>query len=401
MISRREDNVLKLVGAIHSSIGAPDGWKASFDGFSDIMNASGMLIGKTPHAAGHFDLVGHRIDPEIVGRINGPLATRAANPVFCAVPRSPVLTPMLISDLMDDDMLLGSSVYNEALKPAGIRHVIAVVLACDQNHALTISFGRDKSRGNFDKSDATTLAAIAPHMLAALRTENELAMARHNGSLLDSFDRGVILLDDTGVLCFANREAERILAQDDGLAVVQGRVATKRSDECTRLRLMLRQAGAAAQGKGIEVGGVMTVSRPSLRPSYAVVVTPAKGETEMLVDIGPRARVAMFIRDPARRSLPPADWLSQLYQLTPTEARIALDIHQGLSLAESAAVHSISMNTIKTHLKTIFEKVDVSRQSALVREIGLAMGDLSLADAEFGGARLTQNLSDGADYSVG
>src|SRR5688572_2738248 len=89
-----DDNLLDAIAALHSAAaGDAELWPLAFDRISDLMGASGMLIGRLPHSAGAFELAGHRIDPQIVDRINGPLATRDANPLFCAVPRAPVMRP--------------------------------------------------------------------------------------------------------------------------------------------------------------------------------------------------------------------------------------------------------------------------------------------------------------------
>ena len=55
------------------------------------------------------------------------------------------------------------------------------------------------------------------------------------------------------------------------------------------------------------------------------------------------------------------------YELSPAQARIAQQILKGKSLREIAVQSSISINTVKTHVKSIFTKMQVSSQSELVR----------------------------------
>jgi DNA-binding CsgD family transcriptional regulator len=56
--------------------------------------------------------------------------------------------------------------------------------------------------------------------------------------------------------------------------------------------------------------------------------------------------------------------LGSRFKLTPTEARIALGIARGNSLAEIAHVHGISVQTARTHLKSVFLKADSPSGSA-------------------------------------
>jgi DNA-binding CsgD family transcriptional regulator len=74
---------------------------------------------------------------------------------------------------------------------------------------------------------------------------------------------------------------------------------------------------------------------------------------------------AIFIADP--RSLPREATLRELHGLTPAEARVALEMLQGRSVAQAARRLGISPNTVKTQLQRVFEKLQVSRQTELVR----------------------------------
>jgi DNA-binding CsgD family transcriptional regulator len=61
-----------------------------------------------------------------------------------------------------------------------------------------------------------------------------------------------------------------------------------------------------------------------------------------------------------------ASVLRQLYGLTPAEARLANELFGGQSLAESAKISGISVNTAKSMLKRIFTKCAVHSQSELL-----------------------------------
>ena len=58
--------------------------------------------------------------------------------------------------------------------------------------------------------------------------------------------------------------------------------------------------------------------------------------------------------------------LAAVFNLTPGEARVAAAIAQGQSLQDITATHRISINTVRTQLRSIFGKTGVVRQSDLV-----------------------------------
>jgi DNA-binding CsgD family transcriptional regulator len=57
--------------------------------------------------------------------------------------------------------------------------------------------------------------------------------------------------------------------------------------------------------------------------------------------------------------------LNARFRLTPAEARIALGISRGETLATIAVVNGISLQTVRTQLKAIFTKTGVHRQAEL------------------------------------
>jgi DNA-binding CsgD family transcriptional regulator len=58
--------------------------------------------------------------------------------------------------------------------------------------------------------------------------------------------------------------------------------------------------------------------------------------------------------------------LRQLYGLTPAEARICMLLSQGVSMPIAAQRQGVSYETARSHLKSIFSKIGVTRQTELV-----------------------------------
>lgn len=57
----------------------------------------------------------------------------------------------------------------------------------------------------------------------------------------------------------------------------------------------------------------------------------------------------------------------QLFNLTPAETALAMELTNGLSLEEAAEALNIRRNTARAHLRSIFSKTGVRRQTELVR----------------------------------
>ena len=59
--------------------------------------------------------------------------------------------------------------------------------------------------------------------------------------------------------------------------------------------------------------------------------------------------------------------MRRLFGLTRMEAQLALLLTEGLTLDEAAEQMNVRRNTARTHLRSIFSKTGVTRQTMLVR----------------------------------
>lgn len=73
----------------------------------------------------------------------------------------------------------------------------------------------------------------------------------------------------------------------------------------------------------------------------------------------------MFVRDPSPAVVSAAA-LQALFNLTPTEARIAQALSIGKTLSEIASVQNGSVQTVRKQLKNIFAKTGTNRQADCV-----------------------------------
>ena len=74
----------------------------------------------------------------------------------------------------------------------------------------------------------------------------------------------------------------------------------------------------------------------------------------------------MFASDPDRKPQAAADLLAQLYGLTGRERALVGLLLEGFDLREAAGRLGVGMNTVRTHLRQVFEKTNTHRQAELV-----------------------------------
>jgi DNA-binding CsgD family transcriptional regulator len=74
---------------------------------------------------------------------------------------------------------------------------------------------------------------------------------------------------------------------------------------------------------------------------------------------------------PANRGGVPTAWFMDGFGLTQAEARVAIAVAMGLNIPEVARQIGLSPNTVKTHLRRVFDKTGTARQAELARLMAL------------------------------
>jgi DNA-binding CsgD family transcriptional regulator len=191
---------------------------------------------------------------------------------------------------------------------------------------------------------------------------------------LDALSIGVMMCNSSGQVLSANRTAKAILEARDGLNLNSDGVLGTAAENGRTVVEVVQQAIKVASGNRGPCGAALAVRRPSGKRALTLLVRSVRHCATMDDSVQPAALV--LIRDSALSVRTTAIELGELYRLTPAEARLANLLMDGKSLNDSACELGISRSTACAHLKRLFTKTRVRRQSQLVslllRSIGLA-----------------------------
>lgn len=365
--SRLSELLLNLYEGVHSE----SSWMTGLDRISDAFRGSALFFGSLA-PDGSSSMVGHGIDPACAALIGGPLATPAANPFISPMMTKAVGKAIPTALMCGDAALVRSPLFDQALRPHSQRYAIGAMLELNGGAARTIALTREARQGDYDEDEVQLLNQLLPHLAGALQLR--AIIGKLNGqsaaayALLESVERGIVIFSVTQEIAFANAEARRIFQLGDGLTATSAGLVISEQRAADRLRKALRAAVGSDLGATI-IPEPICVSRPSGKLPFAISVTMANGLSAGCLDMV-RQSVTVTIIDPERESCPSQLLLRQIYGLTVVEARLAAALCD-LDLKHAAETLGISVNTAKTHLQAIFQKVGVSRQSALVRKITL------------------------------
>ena len=286
---------------------------------------------------------------------------------FSGLPDGQILS---VSEVIGDAAWVGSEFFSQFVNPYGIRYMIGADLSAPGGVECRLRICRPVDSGEFSVEDKAYCQILLPHLKRAIHLHANLDAIDGERTLLasavDNLLVGIVILDEHGAIVKTNSAANDIFAENDGLSIAAGTVQAVDQKENRELARLIAGALARIGGGGRSPADAMSVSRPSGRQKLGVLVRtlPANEWSE-----GHRSTVAIFIRDADRHSKASRDVIQHLYDLTAAEAALALLLANGLNLDEAADALAIRKNTARAHLRSIFSKIGVTRQTALVHLI--------------------------------
>jgi DNA-binding CsgD family transcriptional regulator len=223
--------------------------------------------------------------------------------------------------------------------------------------------------GAFDQPEIATLRRLVPHLQRAIEvhdrlchSERQLALTR---DILDRYEHALVLVTGNAVVTYCNKAAEDLM-RDRGseLSLVRSRLACRRASDTALLRRTIAAAAGIGNG-GQFAGGLVSIEREKHPWPLTIYCLPMADPSQWSVDRQPA--VLLLLADTSRSvDLSPLT-LNRLFGLTAAEARLALQLVQGNTLAQAAGSLGVARSTVASQLQGIFQKTHTRRQPDLVR----------------------------------
>jgi DNA-binding CsgD family transcriptional regulator/PAS domain-containing protein len=368
-----QSRVLGLIGRIYDAAADAQPWPTFLERFADA-------VAGTATALVHYDFqesranidASIRFDPDYVRRYDAYYGSCDAWKAawLARFNRTSAQAIVTCEELVDPDQLGKTEFFNDYLLPQDTVHQFGGPINIREGRwCSTLTCLRPRKTGPFGPEAVSLLRLLLPHLQRVFQLHRRLAEleGRYHASLhaLDCLPTGVMLLDDQGWMLTTNREADRLLHQNDGLSAASQGIKAASQCETKELHRIIAGAARTSRGEGISSGGLLALPRPSGKRPLSVLATPV-ARYAFTPSIRTPA-VVVFVTDPERKpeSLPGA--LTRLYQLTAAESRLAELLMQGVTVVRAAEQLRISHNTARTHLQRIYQKTGTKHQSDLVR----------------------------------
>ena len=226
--------------------------------------------------------------------------------------------------------------------------------------------GRSIHAPAFDDDEQDVFRLVSGHLARAIRLRLQLSFAKTTRDLqADAMERlsvGGLVIDGRGQIVFANETAARFLQEKDGLKRGRGQLQAVSPTANAELQALI--AAALAGAAQCQVRALSVPRAPGVRHLYLVIKEHRLRDS---VSYRMQNAVQVYIHDPEMKYCENATIYQQLFRFTRTEAAVAAALANGASVEDVESGMAISHNTMRAHLRSMFNKTDVNSRADLVR----------------------------------
>jgi len=201
-----------------------------------------------------------------------------------------------------------------------------------------------------DKCDSSLEAASAEPTAAAMLAN----------WLLKAAPFPVLVVTENARILYVNPLARDVLKGCDGVEMRYGTLKLQREEDQARFGHLLKRTGTAdANGEA----HVLRIERPSGKRAFALTLLRPEG-----ADPSVPMWIVLISDTSERMSLQP-HWIEAMFGVTRGEARVLALVSAGMSAEDIGASLEIATATVRVHLRNVYRKLKINRQSDLVATI--------------------------------
>lgn len=375
---RKRVSLTPVIEAIYDTSVAPEAWPATLSLIASVFHAGFADVFARTDDREHYHGVAHGLDRSdyedvFLGQWFKRNLWGIRHPVRIA--GEIVSTRQMVSK----DELVRSEIFQHYLKPRGLHEGLRLAIWSGNGWIQDFSLLRPFSLGPFEAAEMEVGRELLPHLQRAAAIARRLGAAEASlGAGLAAFqalEKPAFLLDQLARVLHCNPQGEAMLEQADRLGCIAG--VLQAADHPATSILHAGIARAASEG-----GTPQTLSMPHSggRAPLQMTLVPLKTRSVWTALLPPSV-LAVVTLQPGF-SQPSAEALIGRFHLTAAEADLALDMLAGRSLAEAATRRGRSINTVRSQLRALMDKVQVRRQANLVRAL-MGTGYSGSVEAEF------------------
>ena len=259
-------------------------------------------------------------------------------------------------DFWSDHELAANPIYRDFFRPHGLGWSAGTALLMPTGDRVVFSIERAYERGPVEESAVNLLNGLRSHLARAalISSRMDLQNAKSAAEMLATIGLPAVILDEDGVTI----EANALMAEQSELVPWHTQERFVFSD--VRANAFLHAALPALDQRDEMTVQSFPLRGPDGSAAMVIHVLPIRRSA---LDIFGRSYALLIMTPVTARRSPPVELLRSMFDLTPSEARVARSLATGDSLDDIAASGGVSRNTVRCQLQQVLEKMGCSRQA--------------------------------------
>lgn len=259
--------------------------------------------------------------------------------------------------------------YERCLNPTGISFIAAVLLDQGAHKWAVLGLHRAPNAQPYQQKELDFLKHLGVHLRRALQIHRQFSLANQETlslyNVLDHLKIGIILLDYNLSLTYSNPLAQKMMEQDSCLDLdLHNRLKTHACNQ-SHLDQLLNSALLKQPALNTDVGGVLAL-RDNKGRQLMLTIVPFTKLKDMQQQNAGKHHIAVFITDKHQHYTLSKSYLQQSYQLSKRELDLCKLLLNGYKLEKIAEQCGITLSSVRTYFKNIYEKTQCCSQIELM-----------------------------------
>jgi len=357
-----------LAREIHAAGASHTHWCDVAANMNEVLNARSVVLGQHKFSSGQGVALYNAPFSEAFRRDYAAFSAR--DPWFLSSDDYTVGRVMTGEEVLENRELLRTDFYRGFLKPYSLFHRLCGVVARRLDFAYFIAAHRGEDQEPFGERERESLRFLVEHVMLATENHWQLLSATELAGammgIIDQNPNAIFLVSPDGNIIYQNLGAGALLARGAALRVDSSRLAAVNSTHQRALRQAILGVTEVVVGRVTDESLVISLDSTNDQEPIVAIVRAA-GEI-FLAELGKRTPLAtVTVRVGPVTHNPTNCYFAKQFGLTPAQAKVSALVFMGQSVTTAASSLYVSENTVRSHLKQVFQKTNTHGQMELFR----------------------------------
>jgi DNA-binding CsgD family transcriptional regulator len=258
--------------------------------------------------------------------------------------------------------------YKNVFVPMKSFYCLGAILIRDGVYESGYAINRAENETPYSSEDYNLLNLLTPHLSRAVHTFKTLRLYRNyaniSKSIIDQADKAIVVCSSNAQVILSNEFANEKLKTSSLLAFNNGKLTVTNSVYNNQLHYYIKQCTSLSySGIGTQESIVLEEVGEE---SILITVSPIRHKNDFNDIDTPCCLVSVTFQQALNWSL-----VAKEFELTNKEQQLIKAIYSKKKLNELAQPFGVTYNTLRTHLQTIFRKMDINSQTELLIKLNM------------------------------